>query len=931
MKNIVIIDDNKTLLEHKELHRKARLFSASTLAAVISSVVIVSLFINLGPGKAAGTNNIQVYTIKKAPASTTVSTVSSTRRAVNFTTGVDAYKTGMSASIVLGQPDFTSSTVNNGGVSANSLNSPSAVEIADGKMVVADSSNNRILIWNSVPNSSTPADLVLGQPNFTSNTANNGGISASTLNGPQSVIYVGGRLFIADSSNNRILIWNSVPNSSTPADLVLGQPNFTSNTANNGGLSASTFGSIWDVASDGTKLAALDPTNNRILIWNSLPTVNQQAADVVLGNSIFTTALSNTASAKDFQCAYTCSIDINNGKLFLMDKINARVLIWNSISTVNYTSADVVIGQPDFTTATNNIFSGTNVVSSKSTRWPSGAYSDGQRLFISDHHNHRIMVFNSMPTSNYAAADIVIGQTSMDTSNGLANGTYTGSITAFNTNSPSKPVYYNGNLIVPDSGNNRILIFPSTVATSAIASTPSTTSSSITYNTNSLTSTKADYGLTDQYGSTTSETDTSPRVMSHTVSLSSLVACTTYHYRTRATDATATEDVSSDNTFTTTGCTASAPVTAETASAITTAAGGTVALTSNNTGISLAIPAAFTGTDANIQVKKIDATTVFRAVTAPSGYSGISTYTYDLKALSGVGTSVTTFNNPITITMTYTDADIPPTISQHTLKIHRYDGVNWNELTGCTVNSLAKTVTCTTTSFSTFALFGSTSSSSLSSCSNIQPGSILPQITKAEAQSTTSILLTIQDGSDPISNYYLQYGTSPNSYSQGLFNIGAKGVGTYIVSSLTPNTTYYFVIASANDCVTGAWSKEVSATTTLAVIKPESPVETPSVAPSTTPIESPPAQTVPTQTEVPSVQTEETAEKEVPSAPSVSINTCQSYIVKVGDSLWSLAARFLGSGLEYKTLAKQNVSSHRSLKKNYDIIWIGWRLKIGCE
>ena len=40
---------------------------------------------------------------------------------------------------------------------------------------------------------------------------------------------------------------------SAPANLVLGQPDFTSNTANNGGLSASGISQPTDVQTDGTE------------------------------------------------------------------------------------------------------------------------------------------------------------------------------------------------------------------------------------------------------------------------------------------------------------------------------------------------------------------------------------------------------------------------------------------------------------------------------------------------------------------------------------------------------------------------------------------------------------------------------------------------------------------------------------------------------
>jgi LysM repeat protein len=91
-----------------------------------------------------------------------------------------------------------------------------------------------------------------------------------------------------------------------------------------------------------------------------------------------------------------------------------------------------------------------------------------------------------------------------------------------------------------------------------ITSTGTTTISTeatITWITNEDSSSKVDYGLTNSYGSSTAETDTSTRVSSHSVTLSGLTGnCTTYHYRVRSKDAAGNEAVGSDNTFSTSGC-----------------------------------------------------------------------------------------------------------------------------------------------------------------------------------------------------------------------------------------------------------------------------------------------------------------------------------------------------------------------------------------
>src|SRR4029077_14672748 len=190
---------------------------------------------------------------------------------------------GGQASVVVGQPDFGS--VASTPITAASMRVPTAVA-SDGKILaVADTSNNRVLIWKSIPaTNGQPADLVLGQTNFTTVAPNS--LTASALRGPQGVWIQNGKLFVADTQNNRILIWNSVPTQNNqPADLVLGQPNFTTaSEVNQVNLvlpaTANTMLSPTSVTSDGTRLYVSDLGYNRVLIWNSIPASTQQPADL---------------------------------------------------------------------------------------------------------------------------------------------------------------------------------------------------------------------------------------------------------------------------------------------------------------------------------------------------------------------------------------------------------------------------------------------------------------------------------------------------------------------------------------------------------------------------------------------------------------------------------------------------------------------------
>ena len=116
--------------------------------------------------------------------------------------------------------------------------------------------------------------------------------SDKTLASPSDVWSDDERLVVADTSNHRVLVWTQFPTRSfQPAHLVLGHSSFTntaSNSLHDGQLSQGTplpgaFNVPTGVHSDGTLLVVADAVNRRVLIWNSFPTANGQSADVVLG------------------------------------------------------------------------------------------------------------------------------------------------------------------------------------------------------------------------------------------------------------------------------------------------------------------------------------------------------------------------------------------------------------------------------------------------------------------------------------------------------------------------------------------------------------------------------------------------------------------------------------------------------------------------
>ena len=59
------------------------------------------------------------------------------------------------------------------------------------------------------------------------------------------------------------------------------------------------------IASDGNVMAVSDTDNNRVLIWKQIPTSNQQPADVVLGQPDFTTEPADHQPAGNARAART--------------------------------------------------------------------------------------------------------------------------------------------------------------------------------------------------------------------------------------------------------------------------------------------------------------------------------------------------------------------------------------------------------------------------------------------------------------------------------------------------------------------------------------------------------------------------------------------------------------------------------------------------
>jgi uncharacterized protein (TIGR03437 family) len=343
------------------------------------------------------------------------------------------------ASVVLGQPDFTSTGENRqtdptilGQVNADTLRLAVGVATDGTRLVVADTLNNRVLIWNSIPTvNGQPADVVVGQPKF--DQLKTVVTDSKSLRAPQGVWIQNGRLFVADTQNHRVLIWNAIPTSNEQAaNLVLGQVDFNSSVnvdpIQPGNVvpptTQSSLLSPTSVSTDGIRLIVTDLGLNRVLIWNTIPTRNNQPADVVIGQPDFTQNTANNSSK-------LCNPNDSNGD-----------------------------GVPD-TDANGNIVYPNRC--GKTLNFPRFALSDGQRLFLADGGNDRVLIYNSIPIQNGAGPDIILGQpdefqsvvsSTTDLFHPLLRQSASDIIAT-----PTSLAWDGTNLYVTDASNRRVLVF----------------------------------------------------------------------------------------------------------------------------------------------------------------------------------------------------------------------------------------------------------------------------------------------------------------------------------------------------------------------------------------------------------------------------------------------------------------------------------------
>lgn len=329
------------------------------------------------------------------------------------------------ADILLGQPAFDREGRNaRGSASIDTMNVPTGITAcgADGRgLAVADAWNHRVLIWQTRPTRShQPPDVVLGQADFDGGESNRGHDrpTASTLFWPYCVSWDGARLWVADTGNRRVLMWEGLPQrSGEPANLVLGQPDFEQRDENGGSEPtaasmrwphAISFPSAVAGGARGTPrpgadrpggLCVADAGNNRLMLWSSVPVSNNQPCDRLVGQADAGHVEHNQASYyPDAACLnMPYGATVAGELLVVADTANSRLLAWRIDELMSGSpnrhggNACALAAQPDWNSKGDNRW---QHAARDSVCWPySVALQGDETLLVADSGNNRVMLW----------------------------------------------------------------------------------------------------------------------------------------------------------------------------------------------------------------------------------------------------------------------------------------------------------------------------------------------------------------------------------------------------------------------------------------------------------------------------------------------------------------------------------------------------------
>lgn len=374
-------------------------------------------------------------------------------------------------------------------------------------LYVADFLNNRVLAWKNANGfqKGDPADLVIGQRDKYSTGPKGPGTDLSMgLTQPTGIVVdSSGNLYVADTGNSRIVRYPAPFRQTTNPlvmDLIIGQKDLTGRSPNQGNqtpsettlsLQGQYVGMTFDSAGN---LWVSDANNNRVLRYPAAElaagAANDPAADLVLGQPDFV----STALPKDFN-----NISKNalfqpgglafspQGELFVVDSRN-RVLVYAGQPFTSGQNAarimGVIVQQSGAPPIQTNEQVLGSVTSTGTLNPPLDVFFVGNNPFVVDTGNSRIVEydpFKAWPTESATlfspSAIKVFGQPDFKIASNQPNQSAPGQSRPPTDNTfshPSAAVLAGSDLLVVDSGNNRVVAIPqfATVAAQAAAAPP---------------------------------------------------------------------------------------------------------------------------------------------------------------------------------------------------------------------------------------------------------------------------------------------------------------------------------------------------------------------------------------------------------------------------------------------------------------------------
>jgi sugar lactone lactonase YvrE len=276
------------------------------------------------------------------------------------------FDTNMTASLVFGQPTLNepfggcmvsdSSQGQPSPASASGMNSPGSLTVdGQGNLWVADFNAGRVTEYVPPFSSGMPTVVALGQTSVDNTYECNGAPdvnapssppTSATLCSPSGVaVDSQGDVWVADTSNDRVLEFVPPFSTGMPARLELGQPAggaFTSAGCASS-VNPSSLCQPMSVAFDSSgNLWVADTFNNRVMEFVA-PFSNDKAASLVIGQPSFTTAEIRPPSGNTLNHPAALSFD-RSGDLIVADEGNSRTLLFVRPFTDGM-SATAVIGQ----------------------------------------------------------------------------------------------------------------------------------------------------------------------------------------------------------------------------------------------------------------------------------------------------------------------------------------------------------------------------------------------------------------------------------------------------------------------------------------------------------------------------------------------------------------------------------------------------------